>query len=607
MNQEPKKHDFIELAQVDSKYHENGRFAPAHSHGSNALSAVGGGASGIGQFGMASASGFGSILSILRRRAMTILLVAFAGAALALLLALLIQPRYTAQAQMLVELPRTSLPAGTGVNLQQAVALAVDTHITLMTGRDHLRRVADVLVGDVATPRPAAIDRQPSSGTSGLLQRWTVWTDALLSKSPKGMVNTDDLLDGLKALQARRSGVVTVTFTDDSPERAAGIANLVIQEHVKNYHEARRALIEGDLARVDKRIAEQQKIAGTGRGQVYERLLAQRRELASQLDSVSPEVRLLAAARPPEKPSSANPLLLVVPAFLLFGIFGGWLALTMEQMDRTVRSSRDVEEGVAARCLGLIPPVGRGRRLNSGMLAGPSPAFAHSMDAVSAALQRRSGDRKPHNILVTSSIPGENKVTIAAGIAHRTARLDRRVLLIDFDPIARGDIANELVPRNGPTLADVVAGTVSREEAVASLGPLKFDVLLGQREGEHMLSFFGTERMSKLLEDLADDYDTIVINAPPVIGSAETQLMAPLADSIVLVAKWGATRHEVIRQGMRELRSATAGADDHSPDIGVIISGVDLAKHARYGFGDAGEQFVRHRNYYARKQVNGRS
>ena len=130
----------------------------------------------------------------------------------------------------------------------------------------------------------------------------------------------------------------------------------------------------------------------------------------------------------------------------------------LEQMDRTVRSGREVEESLGVRCLGLLPPAVRAKQLSRQLSANAPPAFAHTLQAVSVTLQRWIGNKRPQRILVTSSIPGEESITIAAGIAQLTAQFDRRVLLIDLDTTGSSEVLNDLAPNDIPRLTDVLAG-----------------------------------------------------------------------------------------------------------------------------------------------------
>src|SRR5260221_14292004 len=84
---------------------------------------------------------FNQVLAILRRRSPLILAIAGIGTVLATVVGLLIPPKYTAMAQLVIEAPASSAAERTpGVS---ALDESIDTHVTLLSSRDHLQRVIE--------------------------------------------------------------------------------------------------------------------------------------------------------------------------------------------------------------------------------------------------------------------------------------------------------------------------------------------------------------------------------------------------------------------------------------------------------------------------------
>ncbi len=201
--------------------------------------------------------------------------------------------------------------------------------------------------------------------------------------------------------------------------------------------------------------------------QLYDSLV-QRRKAILQETNVQPNVRVLSLASIPILPSSLNPLLFIPPAIVLAFIGAGLLAVLLEQLDGTLRTERDVTNALGISCIGVIPQLTRKRKrgfwlLNAKMIsregwmatrglkkltngaqvqfrvrdrsnksAGPRPYQLIPQDAryteavrsvVAAALQLATPERSPKTFLVTSSVIGEGKTTLAISFAVYAARI----------------------------------------------------------------------------------------------------------------------------------------------------------------------------------------
>src|SRR6266852_8082588 len=117
---------------------------------------------------------FTQVAAILRRRSPLILAIAGIGTALAIVVGLLIPPKYTAMAQLVIE-----APAGSAAERAPGVSAldeSIDTHVTLLSSRDHLQRVIESLSQDPEF-RPAApnkADPEPTLGASSGAPQSTV-------------------------------------------------------------------------------------------------------------------------------------------------------------------------------------------------------------------------------------------------------------------------------------------------------------------------------------------------------------------------------------------------------------------------------------------------
>lgn len=331
--------------------------------------------------------------------------------------------------------------------------------------------------------------------------------------------------------------------------------------------------------------------------QVYENLLQRREKLIEQKEMISPDVRVLSLATPPDRPSSANPLLFPLPTMIVFLIGGVLIAMVSDRLDQGLRSARDVREALRIPCLGLIPEVRRTRskRPHHRLLLNPFAPYVEAIRSLAASLQLASPDVGTQTVLVSSSVPREGKTTLAVSLAVYAALIGRRVVLVDLDfrrPAVWRELANG---RKDSGLVPSAADGLSLA-SIQTLPQLGLDVLPIGLPDDPLLPFAGGE-LSRLLNQLRTKYECIVIDGPPLLAVTEPRLLATFADKILFVVKWGSTRRDMAENALSLLRDARPPNGDEA--IAGVITQVDMNKHARYRYGDAGESFVRYARYYA--------
>ncbi|WP_217578649.1 polysaccharide biosynthesis tyrosine autokinase [Mesorhizobium sp. GbtcB19] len=570
--------------------------------------------------------GFQQVIGILRRRAKPILTVAALGTILAGVTGLLITPKYTATAQILV---RAATPLS-----PEAVQQAVDTHLTMLTSPAHLQRVLDSLRketgfrGATSEPEVDSVAAVPSTTEAGplslkeLKRRLDVWIGALTGHKRAGTgLTLDDLQRRLQVLQDRRSRVIDVSFEWTSPEKAAEIVNRTIELYVQNSIEQQRAYSTNEIARLEERISavkdeierdnaalqagqpgsgasrivggkaqdaasdphELERWAATS-AQLYESLIQRQKDIREQDELVDPEASILSLASPPSRPSSPNPILFVLPALIASLICASLMALALERLDRGLRSERDIDDALGLSCIGLVPRIPRRHlsRLGKYLRTKPFSPYASALWSVVATLRMA----KPGNVkvvLISSSIPGEGKTRFAQSLAAYIGFLGRSVLLVGLD-FRRGARVGEF---NDRRIVDLSLQSRPPAELIRHIAEAGFDYL--PMPGYRLDPLTATEQMADLIRQLRERYDYVIIDGPSVLGAVEARLLPSIADRLLLVVKWGSTRREVAQNAL-DLLHKSGGLDREHGDLAMAIATqVDLKKHARYRYGDVGE------------------
>ncbi len=559
---------------------------------------------------------FIDVVRVLYRRRRMILTVAIIGAMLAGALGLLIAPKYTAIAKIAVEPPQGSL-GGRGPSPGEEII--IDTHIARLDSRGQMARVVASLSSgtDAKTVSPSTSvgsDADPTSNQgrglslAELARRLKTWSGIGVKRDTT--LNLEQLERSSKITQAGRSRIIRVEFTSKSPQQAAALANRIVQVYVDAQYEQKRALMNRELARLGKRIAElKNEPEGTRSGaQVLVELQRRQDELRGEIEFISADVGVASLANTPERPSSSNPLLFILPASLICAIGASSFAVIVDRLDRRLRSERDVSDALGIPCIGLVPTIAPRRRVrpHQYLLAEPFSAYSEAIKSAAATLKVVANSEESKVVLISSSVPMEGRSTLALSLAAYISVLGRRVVLVDLD-FRKGSLLGKLSGRTDREILDLHFHNRPPGEIIQHIPGLGLDYLPMPRRQADPLALVASEQMQSLLQELRDSYDCVIIDGPPLLGATEARLLPALADRVLFVVKWGETRRDVAQNALRLLRDAGCLDKEWGELPAAIVTQVNLKRHAQYGFGDAGELRVTYRKYYARSMKAWRS
>jgi capsular exopolysaccharide synthesis family protein len=200
-------------------------------------------------------------------------------------------------------------------------------------------------------------------------------------------------------------------------------------------------------------------------------------------------------------------------------------------------------------------------------------------------------DRPPKIMLITSALPGEGKSLLCTSLAHLMASVGQKVVVVDCD-LRRPSIHSAFGVPSQPGLVEFLAGKSTLEEVINKDQNSRTHVIPAGAPAPNPPDLLSSGHMRRLLKGLSDAYDLVILDSAPVIAISDTRVLGRLADKTVFVTRWAHTRREVVLSALRQL--ADSGADI----AGVILSRVDVKKHAQYGYGDSGYYHGRVKKYY---------
>lgn len=330
---------------------------------------------------------------------------------------------------------------------------------------------------------------------------------------------------------------------------------------------------------------------------LYEGFLTRFKELREQQDIQRADARILAYAHPSGAPSSPNYKTGLMAAFIIGSMLGMAGAIAAEKLDRVFRSAAQVEEATGVGVLGMVPEVKGPATTRSNVVAHvlentTSPA-AESIRAVFTAISLGSLDRPPRIIAITSSTPSEGKTTFVAALGGLLTKMNasRRVLVVDLDlRQARLSAALGLKDRGG-TIDEYLMGIKTLEECTRRHDGSGVDYICARPNTPNAPEILESHAMKTALGVFAERYDLVILDGPPVMAVSDARIISRLADYTVFIVQWAKTPREVVKTAISALLNV-------STHVGIVINRVNLAKHARYGYGDHGDYYSRYRGYY---------
>lgn len=359
---------------------------------------------------------------------------------------------------------------------------------------------------------------------------------AVVATDGRGMTS-DELRDRLTVSTAPDTVLVTLAVSDQSPVRSAQLTDAVTRTVIDVISE-----IEQPLDR-------------------------------SQPPAVT--VRVVQPATTDPSPVSPRVAVIVLASVLLGLAAGAGIAEIRRRLDDTVKSNDVLVATIEAPSLGSTL---EDESISSNTLvtvSAPRGRSAEEFRKIRTNLEYVDVDNPPRVIVLTSALPGEGKTTTVANIAVSVAASGRRVAVLDGD-LRKPRVADVFGVEQAVGLTTVLSGRVALGAAVQKT-PSGVDVLASGLVPPNPAELLGSGQMRNLLSELRVRYDLVLIDSPPVLLVTDSAALAPQADGVVVVARYGSTGTGKLMEAVESIRK-TGGEI-----LGAVLSFVPWKRDVRYG------------------------
>jgi capsular exopolysaccharide synthesis family protein len=277
----------------------------------------------------------------------------------------------------------------------------------------------------------------------------------------------------------------------------------------------------------------------------------------------TPPAELLQSADLPTVPSGFSDNILRALGLVLGLGLGVALAFVLNRLDRTARESGDVELALGTSVLASIPSFGMAYRSGSSAIimlsGGRSAKVQRSREAfrrLRSSVQFLGTTREADTFLITSARPAEGKSTTAANLAIALAQGETKVCLVNAD-LRRPTIEKVLgIPTNQHGLGDWLADPNITNIMVSVPGTPGLVVVPAGPPPPNPGELLATGRFASLMEELSEQFDIVLIDAPPVLSAADASSISSAVDGVIIVVDSSRTDTDTLLRVRAEIDRA---------------------------------------------------
>lgn len=168
-------------------------------------------------------------------------------------------------------------------------------------------------------------------------------------------------------------------------------------------------------------------------------------------------------------------------------------------------------------------------------------------------LNHIQGQQNIHTVVVTSASPAEGKTFTAANLAMAQAQLaENAVLLADFD-LRRPVVHNLFQAERSPGLSDYLLDGVPLESTIKRIGNTNLYFLPAGSPVKNPLELLNLRQVKTLVQSLPRIFNWVIIDTPPLLFSADANLLSTITDGVLMVVRIGATTYDNVIRAMQSL------------------------------------------------------
>jgi len=268
-------------------------------------------------------------------------------------------------------------------------------------------------------------------------------------------------------------------------------------------------------------------------------------ELQAQYDARTPDYSVVSRATPNRKPISSTRTPLTIAGTIISFFLFTLIVVGAIMLDPTVKSS-------AEALIKLHLPIWRELPCFTEGLLPQTTYFADPQRGILARLLSQTIQREPVRFLMTSPKHQAGVTTVSLNLAAAYAGIGKRVLLLSAHPVCADQSA--LTPAQAKGLVGYFDGRLP--EITAAIIPHAspgIDCLASGNAEEYPL-LVAQPRMRQVLDELAAQYDVLLVDAPPILPYGDTESLVQWVDAVILVVDSPGNPVAIIRRAIERIQ-----------------------------------------------------
>ncbi|EOD79075.1 Capsular polysaccharide synthesis enzyme CpsD, exopolysaccharide synthesis [Grimontia indica] len=325
---------------------------------------------------------------------------------------------------------------------------------------------------------------------------------------------------------------------------------------------------------------------------LYDLFLTRQKETSATSNFSAANARFSDYALLPQLPFKPNRKLIVLFSFAVSFSFAIIVIICLDAFNNTITSARDFENKLGLLPTGILPLVrAKEYKLNhidaSVFSNSKFAAFQESIDSIRTSLYLSMPKTDRKLLALSSSVPGEGKTTTAVSLAQSFASIEK-VLLIDCD-LRKPSVGTRFgLAKSHPGLTNILVMNASPNDCITSIEGTNLDVLSAGLIVANPQELLSSASFQNLIEKLAEKYDRIIFDTPPILPVKDAFIVGKLTKGIVLILKANSTSKSVYKHTISLFTKHQISID------GVVINQVPQPKkgthtyseYSRYAYGN---------------------
>ncbi|MCH7884374.1 MAG: polysaccharide biosynthesis tyrosine autokinase [Planctomycetes bacterium] len=294
-------------------------------------------------------------------------------------------------------------------------------------------------------------------------------------------------------------------------------------------------------------------------------------------------------AQPPIDPlERSSPNLLLIPASLMFMLMlAVGVGLSLELMDKSVRTPQDITRHLDLAVLGVIPDTADEettiKHVETAVQDAPRSMVAEGFRRIRTRLQFSGSAERQKVVMVVSPRPNDGKTTVSCNLAMTFAQTGRRVLLVDANLRREGfrRVFDHLKPEG---LSNILTGKATLESCVVSTEMPGLEILGSGPMPPNPVELLDSEACKAFLREVRERYDYVILDTAPILVASDSIVLAPAVDGVILVVRANRSSKGLVRRASALLTDVGANI------FGAVLNAAQITRGGYFR-----EQF---RTYY---------